>query len=218
MVFNKAIQGIHNFKRQQAEIWMNIGGGGALTFTDPFGTPSTNVFATGTAATVNGNLALGLSFLFRLQDVLNPGEFTTLFDSFKINGVSLAMENMTGNHVNTGAGISVIPEIYHVLDYDDATPPPTQATTQQYENCKQKRLEQTKKLTRYFVPKVADLAFKTSGTTVGFTHRNKNPWVDCVNSDTEHYGLKMWINNIDPVQGTTIRFQFLYYLSFRTVR
>jgi hypothetical protein len=118
------------------------------------------------------------SLYFRLGDVASPGDYSALFDQYKMVSATLHVIpqfNVT-NTTFTGAGVIGIVE-----DYDNATPPTTITALQQYET-----MQVYSPFTPFKKSLVPRLAIPT-GT--GFV--NSPPkWVDVADTTIQHYGLK----------------------------
>jgi hypothetical protein len=224
--FMKVSRGLktYNFKRQMTEFWISYSNANAFVFTDNAGTVTPASFFNAAVAYGQGpagnTAAVSIAFKYTLENVLNHSEFTVLFDSYRFNGIGIKVENMSPTALQNGLGPNAIPQIQSVLDHDDATPMATHLVAGQFENCKTKRLGQTQVLSRFTRPKLAQVAFKQSGTGLGYTHQaGKNPWIDCDYIDVEHYGHKLFISNVQELGNyCALRITTWAYLSFKTPR
>jgi len=168
---------------------------------------------------------ISMSITSRLMDVVAASEFGNLFDSYKMLGTKMEVSRLQANEgVGNSARFNSLPEIQHVCDYDDNVILTDTDSAMQYESLRIKRLTENSSFSSTVKPRLAESAFKTSGTTVGFIHRaGPNPWVDAAYADVEHYGHKFIINNLSrPANsdGNTqlLRFVVTHYLAFKTVR
>lgn len=165
------------------------------------------------------NVSFGLGCIFKLSDVVNYIEFTNLFDSYRIKGVSATIAMMAANQVGNGQW-QYIPDLYYINDYDDGTPPPNYGVIQEYENCKVRKLSAEKTVKLYFKPKPTGVVYTGNPVVPGYANTAPGQWLDCSSANVEHYGLKMFVENYQTnLNGMPpIRIQFKYYLEFRTVR
>lgn len=145
-----------------------------------------------------------------LADLPNYTEWTSLYDRFKISGISFKLIP----RINVAAvGTSAPPsQIFTCLDYDGngAT---TLSAIQQYQNLRMTRGMTTHK--RYFKPAVLAMAYE-SGTSTAYTPK-WNQYIDSVNPTTPHYGLYGVIPNCS---GAVIPYDLeaTYYISCKNVR
>lgn len=145
---------------------------------------------------VNGN-ALHLPYLsaasFSLSQIPNVGEFTALFDMYKITFVQLRF------HLNIDpsaqpAATSVYPKLYYATDYDDSTAPSSLDDLRQHARMKVRVLTPNRPVIVNIRPAIASTVYQTA---VSSTYSPKwRQWVDCQNSSTPHYGLKWGIDNL----------------------
>lgn len=142
---------------------------------------------------------------FTAADLPQFASFSALFDAYRINKVVVQFipYNYPYQIGNTAANLAAQPQwLSTVIDYDDAALLATEGSLLEYETFKQARPGSTH--TRSLVPAVSIEAFKTSGTTIGYSQHRKQ-WIDAAYGDVEHYGLKGLINGpalqADQVQG-----------------
>lgn len=133
------------------------------------------------------------AYNFRLNQLPNYTEFTTLFDAYRIVGIKVNILFSRIN-VNSGPGAqTAIPQgiVYDVVDYDGDTAL-TIPEIYQYQNLHiigiQKLEMYTGKITRFFRPKVSVNAY-AGGVTSGYTQKSRQ-WIDNANSTVQHYGWK----------------------------
>lgn len=172
----------------------------------------------GTRFFSNASVTHAAASSFSLDDLPNATEFGNLFDSYRIDSVSMKwMFTATNNALSGVAYVSAMPLLYTVIDKDDGTPATTLEEMEQYQNLKVRRCE--KPLKAYVRPRVAISVYK--GAFTGYGQANKNFFVDMANQDIEYYGLK-WA--IDPNGCTTDavvgQFKIIvkYYFTCKDVR
>lgn len=133
----------------------------------------------------------GLSF--RLSNLNNYQEFTSLFDSYRILAVKVkfipdisSVPIITGNN-NLGMG-----SLHTAIDHNDTTPPPNLSDILEYDTYKAKPIWRT--WSRYF--RVNTLGQKTVANTQYNTDINWKKWLPTSlvtdGVDDDYYGLK-WV-------------------------
>lgn len=160
-------------------------------------------------ALLAGGPAVGAGLNFRLSQVPNSSEFTTLYDQYKIKAVKCTLiPRFTEVPIGSTQG-----NMWSVLDYDDSSPPGNLDELLQRQNLKRTRMHQIH--SRYLRPMVTQEVYATGVATAYAPKRNV--WLDCTNSDVEHYAVKFWFD----ARGTapvTYDLQLKYYLAFKNVR
>lgn len=161
-----------------------------------------------------GGVTLG-AYTFKLSDLPNYTEFTSLYDQYKINKVQVTfIPKINGAMLNAGAQL---PVIHSMIDSSDATPPATLAEMMENEDVKSTRGNQLHK--RYFTPKCQTKLYEGIGTD-GYAVSRRNPFISTDDPAVPHYALKWCIEN--PVSGGDIYWycdvKVKYYLSMREVQ
>lgn len=167
-----------------------------------------------------GAPAVGQGISFKLSDVPSSNDFTALFDQYKIKAVKWTLiprsaPGQSESVITAGALQQQNYNIWSVIDNDDANPPAALVDLLQYENVKCTKM--TQKHTRYLKPSVATEIY-SSGITSTYGPK-MNQWLDCAGINTEHYGIKLWIEGGDP-QTPRMNFDVMikYYMQFKNVR
>lgn len=151
---------------------------------------------------------------FRLSDVPSVTDFTSLYDQYQIKAVKYTLiPKFTNNELNLGGGAAsgLLGNVWSVIDYDDVLTPVAVTELLQYQNLKRTRMD--KFHSRYIVPKV--------NVTMGLNSQPKaRQWLDIATTNTPHFGLKLWIDQLAGVSNTEIKFDLTvkYYLAFKNVR
>jgi len=163
------------------------------------------------------------SYIFRFSDLPTVSEFTGLFDQYRILGVKITFYPYAVNAFvisNTQQTLE-IPQLYTVLDYDDATVPTTFTSLDEYKNCK--IFQFRRPYSRYFSPKLLSqsLFTATSGTFGQLSVSPKN-WVDMANTNVNYYGLKgalvLTNSSVLPNPNAVIRVTATYYFQTKYQR
>lgn len=151
---------------------------------------------------------------FKLSDIPNPTDFTTLYDQYQIKAIKYTLIPKFSNQpleVGSGAAASMLGNVWSVIDYDDSATPLNLAELLQYQNLKRTRMDKIH--SRYLIPKV--------NTTVGANIQPKSKvWLDVATTNTPHHGIKLWFDNIAGITNTEIKYDLMvkYYLAFKNVR
>lgn len=148
------------------------------------------------------------AFLFRLSNVPNSSEFTSLFDQYKINAVSCTFYPQ-----QTSIDTHIAPAVQNVrmltaIDFNDSDPPLSVDTLRQYDNVEVHGT--TEQFTVYIAnPKFAD----TTGSL-------RTGYINTSSPSTVHYGLKYACEPLAPGStGTyTYRVETVYYFSFKNAK
>lgn len=154
----------------------------------------TNITASTSGAGVQTNAAGAMTF--SLSSLPNASEFTALFDEYKImkvkldfipfgDNVNLPISSMSGSTSLVSPGGPLITAI----DYDDNNTPGAAADLLQYQASKVTPVPKRMKMS--LSPKFSTEVYR-SGVATGYGARKG--WLDCVNSDIPHYGVKYWMN------------------------
>lgn len=153
--------------------------------------------------------------VFSLSDVPNFGEFTTLFDFYKIKAIKLSFIPASDVTVGVGTGIAIIPNtvynqrIFTVIDYNDAGIPASINELRQYKNCKWS--PNNKIHTRYFKPRV----IIDAGSVNNSVEYRAQPWVKST-QDLDYYAIKWAIENTAAIGTQLYRLEAKFYLAFKS--
>jgi len=145
--------------------------------------------------------------------------YAALFDAYRINKVVVKMvPQVTSLTVGSTASAPVTAKqsfMTSVIDYDDATALTSYNAALEYETFRATPMYRTHK--RVLTPALSQQAFKTSGTTIAYMQKRKQ-WVDAAYGDTEHYGLKFYIQNSPDLLQQMWKVYVTMYVSFKQVR
>lgn len=233
----------HVFQRRRGEIYLNLNGlqSGASVYAiwsqitdDGTTTLLPPGLATGTVVQNPASPALGwlpFCFKFSLSDVIDPNEFTELFDQYQLRSVKMLITRVTHvqptNAGNSGDnGLACFPELISVPDFDDASATPYNVI-QQYEKARTVVMRDGATVTKKIYPKVAEYIYKSDGTGIAFAQGRKKLWIDCASPTADHYGMKFVLNNL-PIGNSggfpafndtqTFRIQMIYTIAFKNVK
>lgn len=164
----------------------------------------------------SGTYAVPFSLQFQLSSVLNKAEFTSLYDQYRIAGVTVRFIPLS--NTATAGGAALLPTIAMVRDYDDALLPASVAAMAELQGYRELRLAGPK--TIKLAPKPTGLVY--SGVLNGYSSPRRAPWLDCGTDGIPHYALKGIFRNVDlraaPTVNTVIRVEVNMTLQFKGVR
>lgn len=200
---------VHMFKRMGQISRITVTGVGAIGNSGFDGNGSQ--FLTGvTADSMANNYQFGASYVFKLSSVIDSGDFTQLYDKYKITGIKVRIMwqcNQAGV-----SGTAVLPILSYSVDHDDAALPSSlyQITTKG--TSKVKVLGQRNYVDVYIRPKVAGALYQSLLT--GYSSV-KAPFINSTYPDVQHYGLKFWLNNVYMAAGINNQFEIqpTYYIA-----
>lgn len=154
-----------------------------------------------------------------LVPLANAGEYTALFDSYRIKSVEVTMySSMNINQSVT----QFLPNIGVCTDYDDASPIPwTEAA--QYENFRVINFAVPNKKVLRCSP-VASLSVANTGGVFVPSSSSRKTWMDCAQNNIQYYGHKFCFDN--PMTGAAtaaanegfVTFHVRYTLEFKGTR
>lgn len=172
-----------------------------------------------------------ITYAFQLSDVSAPGEFTALFDRYRIVGCMLKFylsanpnaDVLRGNQIGTLQS-SVYPRLWYKIDHDDAKI----ETLAQLRQCAATkcRVLQPNRPVRVYVPFPRSASsVQIQGSAVASAMVNRPAWFDMDHTDVLHYGLKAVVD-LDGLSASSsangspfrIRMEGVYYFQCKDVR
>lgn len=153
-------------------------------------------FGTVTASTApaGGAVPVRTAISFPLSLVPNVTEYTSLFDQYKINGIAFRVVPKTsGQFQGASSGVANpigYGQVVSVIDYDDSVTPLNKDQLLEYGSVKFSKCNWIHK--RYLKPKILTRAQINSVTDGNVSA--KATWIDTVNPDVQHYGIKLFID------------------------
>ena len=218
----------HNFARSTRDSVISNGAGFGQVV---WNSAPTN-WLIGTPTPDDNNLwQFGGAMKFQLSDVINTIDFTTLFDRYKLNKVVVSImplmntgHNIVSNATGTNQS-SCLPTLVTAIDYDDATVPSLSDDLLERQNCKSYRMGGKVINITIRNPKVLQSVASGDTTVTQVSAVTKAaPYLDCVQEDVNHYGLKFYVRDFalppgtsssSPSSNSLIRVRCKYYLSFK---
>lgn len=167
----------------------------------------TGVFSTLTISNISPTLA---AYNFSLNDLPGVGEFTGLYDFYKINAVKISFlpqmtENISLTSVNN-AYASV--RFFSAIDYNDSSAPSSIDNVREYATCKTTPILREHKRIIY-KPKILIDSIMSA-----------TPWLSTTTASTNYFGLKVAVEPMLSTTATSMQYNIeaTYYLSFKNYR
>lgn len=162
------------------------------------------------------------AFSFQLVDLPNVAEYTSLFDQYKITGVSVRVIPKSSEQIQGGTSGTVqtlgYGQVVTAIDYDDAANPASKDELLEFGSSK--TTSSNRIHTRFIRPKMLNVVFRNALTS-GYSPV-KATWLDQAYNDLPHYGLKLWVDAPSGfnVADTSIAYDIYatYYFSCKNTR
>jgi hypothetical protein len=161
----------------------------------------------------------GFGFFFKLNDLPNHTDFTSLYDMYRIDLIEAIWEltPLVPAALVTKTS-NIMPVILAWSDQDDATPPTTLAAVNNIARVERLELsEANPAIKRSFRPHVQLGAFGSGTNNAGAVQ--PAGFIDCGLDAVNHYGVKFWIKNFNTTTvsntGAGIQVSFRYHLTLR---
>lgn len=188
-----------------------------------------NFSSTASQSTLPFTYDVGFAGVFKLNDIQNYAVYSSMYDQYRINSITLELENLTSPSYSPGVSVAGVPgasvqplnsTVYLAVDYDDSVVPSVVANIQ--------RRQGVRKLTATTAHNKMRIKWKPSIVIAGETNialtknvaiSKKGQWLDCTNFDVNHYGLKGWISDFlstgQVSQLSCYRMTWTYNVSFK---
>lgn len=149
----------------------------------------------------------------RLNQAMQSGDFTALYDQYKITGVKATFLYQVSDSGATGA--SVLPTIMWATDYDDILPP-TYPALRAKQNVKQRILSANSPFSVFYRPKTQTTIQSSNGALIPNAAVTRG-FLNCEFPAVDHCGLRFSLNNMYGSTGTSaqLEIKFTYYLSLK---
>lgn len=134
-----------------------------------------------------------LTYQFKFDNLVNPSDFTNLYDMYKINKIQLMLEPEWTSNGQFYNNLNIQNRKLRVVhDYTDATPLTDEDQYLEYANCKSYSPLRNIKITLY--PKIKNIIENVNGGATAYTTMSSNKaWLDMDNDEVPHFGLKIFV-------------------------
>lgn len=166
-------------------------------------------------------------FVFQLNNLPNASEFVNLFEQYKINGVKLTfIPNYTGDDaaqaeanvvISGGPAWHTAPRIYTVIDKDGDYQ--TSTENAMLENNNARLVRNPYRQFTVYVKKPAVQFEVGTGAVFSQAAPKASPWLDCKNSQVNHYGAAIAGILSSGTLSAVVRYQVIatYYMAFKGI-
>lgn len=149
------------------------------------------------------------AFIFSLGELAGLTDFTSLFDFYRIRGVSVTFIPKV---TQTTAALAVYGNFYWIADYDDATPP-TLGELEQKQGVRYKYAV-GRAFKTFLRPKALTNIYNGAASTDAHMV-GKQGWINAANTGVPHYGLKWaWNGTNESTMDVIVR----YYVECKGVQ
>lgn len=157
--------------------------------------------ATGPSLILSGTGQQHLTYSFNLRNVVNAVDFTSLYDQYRINKVTIYLERFWNKTADIVSGQPNNRKIRVVHDYNDNNALTNEDEYLEYSNCKSYNAVANGTIKIVLYPKVAQVIENVGGTQ-GFNAVASNKmWLNTVDDQVPHFGIKIFVpENIIPSQ------------------
>lgn len=159
----------------------------------------------GPSSILASNTEQNLVYTFKLDNIVNPSDFTNLYDQYRINKVVLVLErqlNQTGT-VTVNSPNNKRVRVVH--DYNDANPLTQEDDYLEYANCKSYQAIGNGSIKITLYPKVNNVVENVGGAATAFTSMNSNRiWLNIAEDEVPHFGLKIFVPSFITSEGVEL--------------
>lgn len=151
---------------------------------------------------------------FALSGLEGAATLQTLFDFYRIRAVKVGIRPQNNAIGVVDPTVTKLVELYHVIDYNDATPLSGAAVAREFDNCV--ILFPGETLSRTLEPKMSAVVRSAAGTD----YMSVAPqWLNTGSDDVLHYGTKYWVPQVNAVQTVVQTWQIdvEYWIEFQKV-
>lgn len=172
--------------------------------------------ATGPSLITETGSVQHLAYTFKLDNVVNPSDFTNLYDSYKINKITLFIEPQWDQTGSVANGNPINRRIRVVHDYNDADPLTDEDQYLEYSNCKSYSAVRNKTIAITLYPKLNNVIENVLGTPNAYTSMSSSKaWLNMADDEVPHFGLKIMIPSITSEGVQVFRVRAKYHLSMK---
>lgn len=148
---------------------------------------------------------------FAINDISNIGEYTALFDQYRIvQVVAMFIPRATQTYIGNSSGD--VPFVQTAIDYNDNSA--TGTAPSEYQSCVTTQM--TTAFVRRLTPRYAVPVY--NGVTSAYVQGPKDGWIDATYNNVPHYQLVVSIGATSLDAQFVYEVDVLYSLEFKTVR
>jgi len=158
-----------------------------------------------------------LAYSFKLDNLVNPSDFTNLYDSYKINKIVLMLEP-TFDQTQSAAPALFARKVRVVHDYNDNDILTDEDDYLEYSNVKSYHPFSKRGINVTLYPKINNVIENVGGSANAFTSQaSSKVWLDIKNDEVPHFGIKIFIPaGLTPNEGPVMfRVRARYHISLK---
>lgn len=156
-------------------------------------------FATQVVGVTTGADQYGGAY-YSFASVNGASEFTPLFDQYKILAVKttfVLQGNSGGQNMDTNSTLGSLPQVFTLIDRNDATTPTSLNSFLENGKVVQHKLSRDRNsCSVYFKPTVLGMAYNEAAGTSQNAIEEPSRWYNMVHTNISHYGLKYIISGL----------------------
>jgi len=158
-----------------------------------------------------------LAYSFKLDNLVNPSDFTNLYDAYKINKITLHLEPQYDQTQGAGSMGPISKKIRVVHDYNDNDVLTSEDDYLEYSNCKSYSPWSRRGINITLYPKINNIIENVGGAATAFTAQaSSKVWLDIKNDEVPHFGIKMFIpGGMLPENTVLFRVRARYHISLK---
>jgi len=150
---------------------------------------------------------------FKLNQLPNYTDFTSLFDLYRINKVVVKfVPNYTVDKGLQTSNVQYVPDFGVAIDYDSRATPTSINQIQEYDNAT--IVKATRQVTKVLVPKTATPVYR-DGVTSAYAQGQSKLWLDCAYVDVPHYALVFYARPSGANDLYNYVVQVKFYVAFK---
>lgn len=200
-------KGFFKIARKLPEIYVrNTSVAGTIQNNDP--TTTCVQLGTPIADSVTGTYSVPFSMTFRLDQLINYTDISNIADQYKISYVVI---RCTYQSTQSGVGsLSIMPNLQWIQDHDDNVLPASVNALREKMGAKFKTFGFNKVCKIGVRPRVQDSNAGAGGVVQNAIVSNKSVWLNTLYTNTEHYGIKGILSNVNLATTATTLTSFKF--------
>ena len=211
----RRVNSVYRFKRLTQVVRLaHFAGAAANTFVeeDPGNIITAGAGTTWSPESMPNTYQNTFAAVHRLSQLEVPGDFTSLFDRYKITGVKATFLYQISDAPAGGA--AVLPTIMYATDFTDDNPA-DYSNMRQKQNVRQRILTANRPFSIFYRPKLQGIISANEVQSFGLS--GAKGWISTSINNADHYGLKFLVNNMysTTTVNSQLEVRFTYYLSMK---
>jgi len=202
---------IYRYAMAQRPTYYQIGPGTFATTGNLSG--SVNSTCTSTVTPAKSGFAdyydFGMGIQFRLSDLANANDFTTMYDQYRLDSITLSVSFLQSQA--SSASSALLPTVYMIEDRDDATPPITVSEVAGRQGYKMCTFGNRREFHFTIKPHTSGYAYDdgVAGNT-GHNITKRGTWNDSAFPTINHYAMKLFFTDVyGQSTGSNTGFKFI---------